>query len=140
LVSLLYPGALTHAQTKAFFLSRSSDDWLTSQWSRFETVNALRQLCRDAAGPKPPVIEAIRRLFKYWHRRGPFMEWDADLELALQESNQISTSMATVEKMRSADVLHLGMMLELQPGLFVTRDEDQHQLALSIGFPSQLLP
>lgn len=42
--------------------------------------------------------------------------------------------------MRSADVLHVALMEQITPDLFVTRDKDQHALAASRAFVSRLLP
>ena len=140
LVAWLYPGHKHHATTRAFGAAKVQDDWFTSQWSRFETLNSLRQQCREPGGPKPPMAEALRRLFKHWHRAGPFVEWDADWEAADRECNRISATFATSAQMRTADAIHLGMIEELQPDLFVTRDKAQHALALSLRYPAQLLP
>jgi predicted nucleic acid-binding protein len=45
LVSYLYPGDAQHARARGFFRQQSGADWITSPWSRFETINTLRQLC-----------------------------------------------------------------------------------------------
>ena len=42
--------------------------------------------------------------------------------------------------MRSADVLHVALLEQIEHDLFVTRDRDQHALAVSRAFKSQLLP
>lgn len=42
--------------------------------------------------------------------------------------------------MRSADVLHLAFLDQMDRDLFVRRDKDQHALALRIGFPAHLAP
>ena len=43
-------------------------------------------------------------------------------------------------KMRSADVLHVALLEQITPDLFVTRDKDQHALAVNRAFKSRLLP
>lgn len=139
LVSLLYSKEKHHAAARGFFLNQPGAEWLTSQWSRHETVNSLRQLCRDSAGPTPPQIEAVRRMFKHLHKRGPFLKIDADMESAVTESERISTMFGTQLKMRSADVLHIGILDELQAELFVTRDKDQFALAQAMNFKSVLI-
>lgn len=139
LVSFLYSKEKHHASARSFFLSQPGAEWLTSQWSRLETVNSLRQLCRDSAGPQPPQIEAVRRMFKHLHKRGPFLKIDADMESAIAESERISTMFGTQLKMRSADVLHVGILDELQADVFVTRDRDQFTLAQAMNFKSVLV-
>lgn len=139
LVSLLYSKERHHAAARAFFLNQPGAEWLTSQWSRLETVNSLRQLCRDQSGPTPPQIEAVRRMFKHLHKRGPFLKIDADMESATVESERISTMFSTQLKMRSADVLHVGILDELQADLFVTRDKDQFALAQAMNYKSTLV-
>jgi predicted nucleic acid-binding protein len=140
LVASLYAGHPQHVTARTFLLAHAADDWFTSQWSRFETLNTFRQLTRDPAGPKIAAVESLRRLFRHLHRRGPFVNFDSDLESAAQECQRISAAWAVKLKMRSADVLHVAILDELRPNLFVTRDKDQHQLANELGFVCQLLP
>ena len=42
-------------------------------------------------------------------------------------------------RMRAADVLHVALLEEINPDLFVTRDKDQHALAVARAFPARLL-
>jgi predicted nucleic acid-binding protein len=140
LVSLLYPGDVQHGRCRAIFAQYQSDDWITSPWSLFETVNSLRQLCLKSNGPKPVVIEAIRRQLKHWHTRGVFQTEMPDLQEGVIECQQLSAACGTQLKMRSADVLHVALLEQLAPDLFLTRDKEQHALALNRAFPSRLIP
>ncbi len=140
LVSLLYPGDARHKAARVFYAARLQDEWLISEWSLFETVNSLRQLCLRNHGPKPPTAEAIRRLFKSWHERGPFLRVKTDTDEAMTECQQLSALHAATLKMRSADVLHVALLEQINPDLFVTRDQDQHDLAAARGFRAQFLP
>lgn len=140
LVSLLYPGDPKHGAVVAFFAQRQGDDWLTTEWSAFETLNTLRQLSMAPPGAKPQAIEAIRRLFKHWHRHGPFQREEVDMSVALAEAHQLSAAHGNSRRMRSADVLHVALMGELNPDLFVTRDKDQYALAVAAGVNAQLVP
>lgn len=139
LVSLLYPNDRQHQACRAFFQPLAHEEWLTSAWSEFETANSLRQLCLDSAGPQPATIEAIRRLFKHWHTGGPFREVETSLEAAGREVRRMSATHATVLRMRAADALHVALLEEINPDLFVTRDRDQHALATARAFPTRLL-
>lgn len=140
LVSLLYPGDKKHAGARKFFSAHATDQWLTSTWSQFETANSLRQLCLANPGPKPLVAESLRRLFKYWHSRGPFLFVETQLDEAVNECQHLSAAHATAMRMRSADVVHVALLEQMTPDLFVTRDEDQFKLAQQRAFPAQLLP
>ncbi len=139
LVSCLYPGDSHHAKARKFFQRHAADQWLTSGWSQFETANGLRQLCLAAHGPKPVVVESIRRLFKHWHARGPFRVAETDVAEAVNECQQLSAAHATAMRMRSADVLHVALLEQIAPDLFVTRDADQFALATQRAFPAQLI-
>lgn len=139
LVSLLYPGDKQHRACTAFFQPLANEEWLTSAWSEFETLNSLRQLCLDSAGPQATTIEAIRRLFKHWHTRGPFREVEASLDTAAREVRRMSAMHATTLRMRAADALHVALLEEINPDLFVTRDQNQHALAVARAFPARLL-
>ncbi len=139
LVSLLYPSDRQHLACRAFFQPLAHEEWLTSAWSEFETLNSLRQLCLDSAGPHAATVEAIRRLFKHWHTRGPFREVETNLDVAGREARRMSATHATTLRMRAADVLHVALLEEINPDLFVTRDRDQHSLAVARAFPARLL-
>jgi len=139
LVSLLYPGDKKHGAAIAFFAKRQAEDWQTTDWSVFETLNTLRQLCLPQGGAQPHAIEAIRRLFKHWHRHGSFTHVETDLAAALAEAQQLSSAHGNQIRMRSSDVLHVAMLGELNSDLFVTRDKDQHALAVATGVNAQLL-
>lgn len=137
LVSFLYHADAGHRAARQTFERHASDDWLTSEWSRFETMNSLRQLCRK--GWDTGRAEATVRLFKHWHRSGPF-EWTyASLEDAMPECYQLSVAHAAALTMRCADVLHVALLDQLTPDLFVTRDRDQFTLAQAAGYSALLV-
>ena len=140
LVSLLYCGDTAHKKAVTFFSAQSGAQWITSSWSHFETVNSLRQLCLSNPGPEPAKIEGVRRLFKHWHERGPFLLLETETNEAVLECQQLSGAHATRTRMRSADVLHVALLEQITPDLFVTRDKDQHELAVSRAFKSVLIP
>ena len=140
LVSCLYPQDAHHAEARTFFRQHGGAEWLTSEWSRFETNNNLRQLCLAGHGPSAIVAESLRRLFKHWHGQGPFVLVEADMAEAIAECQQLSAAHAAAMRMRSADVLHVALLEQITPDLFVTRDTDQFQLAVQRAFPAQLLP
>jgi predicted nucleic acid-binding protein len=140
LVSLIYPGDPQHQKARAFFSSNQNEDWITSEWSQFETINGLRQLCKKHNGPQPSVAEGLRRLFKHWHEKGAFRLEGTDLNEAVAECQQMSAAQATKLRMRSADVLHVAILEQVNPDLFVTRDKEQHDLAMSRAFKSVLIP
>ena len=48
-----------HVRARGFFRQRFGAEWITSCWSRFETINTLRQLCRQRPGRDRKVTEAI---------------------------------------------------------------------------------
>ncbi len=139
LVSLLYSGDRSHAASEAFFVAQTTAEWVTSEWLLFETNNSLRQLCLARNGPDKIMIEGVRRLFKRWHERGNFTRVDADMADAVTECQQLSAAHAIALRMRSADVLHVALLEQINPDLFVTRDADQFKLASQRAFPAQLL-
>jgi hypothetical protein len=113
---------------------------ITSPWSQFETINTLRQLCLHRPGPDRKVIEAIRLLFKHWHRNGPFHLERLSLDDALVDCAKISAAYGATFRMRSADTFHVALLEQLNPDLFVTRDRDQLDLARARGFTCHYLP
>ena len=60
------------------------------------------------------------------------MDWD---EL-LKDAHQISAGFATRLKARSPDTLHVAIVAQLNPDLFVSGDKDQLALATARGFQS----
>lgn len=140
LVSLLFPTDAGHAAAKAVFLAHPGAAWLTSEWSQFETVNSLRQLCRKYTALAREVPEGLRRYFKHLHRAGQFEFQETDLLEAVRDGQQYSTAHGCTLTMRGADVLHVALLEQLNPDLFVTRDRHQHALALARAFRSQLVP
>lgn len=139
LVSLLYFQDTAHAAAKNFFLNQRTADWIASLWSEFETVNSLRQLCLIQNGPTPAEIEALRRLFKHQFTHGNFEREHVEMDEAIIECHTISAAHATAMRMRSADVLHIAILEQVTPDLFVTRDKEQHDLALARAFQSVLI-
>ena len=139
IISLLYPGDTAHGDARRFFVSQGPAKWVTSEWTEFETINGLRQLCLAQNGPAPAMMGGFRRLFKRWHTHGNFQREDVELDEAVLECQQISAAHATAIRMRSADVLHVAILEQITPDLFVTRDKDQHDLALSRAFKSVLI-
>lgn len=139
LISRLYPGDSGHAAACAAFRKYARATWLTSAWAEFETINSLRQICLRKPGPLPAVAEALRRLFRHWHQAGPFDRVETDLPEALRECGQLSAAHGTALRMRSADVLHVALLEQINPDLFLTRDKDQFALALARAFPAELV-
>jgi predicted nucleic acid-binding protein len=140
LVELLYKGATHHITTRQFFTRHAEAEWITTEWLQFEVSNTLRQLCLYQPGIKPAQAEALRRLLKHWHARGNFVFEETNLSEAVKEAMQLSAATATKLRMRSADVLHVALLEQINPDLFVTRDKDQYKLAVSRALKSQLLP
>jgi predicted nucleic acid-binding protein len=136
LVSFLYPGDLNHGKARRFFRPRSQETWLTTAWSQFETINSLRSLCLLPRGPSQNTIESIRRLFKHWHRVGPFEFERTDWEEAIKDAHQISAALASRMKARAADALHVALLEQVNPDLFVTFDKEQALLATARGYHS----
>ena len=136
LVSWLYTPDPLNAKARVWFATHQADDFLVSDWARFETINTLRDLCLRPHPPKPELIEALRRYFSHLLRVGPFelaaVEWDE----ALRDAHQISAGFATRLKARSADVLHVAILEQVNPDLFVSGDRDQLALAAARGFQS----
>lgn len=132
LVSFLYLGDIAHAGARGAFRQHASDDWLTSSWSQIETINSLRQLC--LAGADAPRIEAMARFFKHLHRAGPFELIETSCEDAFRDCQQLSAAFGSQMRMRSADVLHVALLEQINPDLFLTRDKDQGALAKARGF------
>jgi len=136
LVSWLYKPDPLNPQARAWFARRQADDFLISDWARFETINTLRDLCLRPNPPKQELIEALRRYFTHLLQTGPFelaaVEWDE----ALRDAHQISAGFAARLKARSADVLHVAILEQLNPDLFVSGDKDQLSLATARGFRS----
>ncbi len=137
LVSFLYSPDTGHASARQAFQKNGGDVWLTSDWSRFETMNSLRQICLN--GWEPADAEAIIRLFKQLHRIGPFEPVDTRMDEAAQECAQLSAAHGSRLRMRSADVLHVALLEQITPDIFLTRDKDQFALAKSRAFPAVLI-
>lgn len=140
LVSLLYAPDAGHPAARSFFAAHGSDEWITTEWAGFETVNSLRQLCVRYPSLSPSVPESLRRFFKHLHRHGPFQFEETDFQEALRDCHQYSTSHGDTLTMRAADVLHVALCEQLTPDLFVTRDKQQYALAVARMFNAQLVP
>jgi predicted nucleic acid-binding protein len=59
---------------------------------------------------------------------------------AVQDCGTISAAFGTQMRMRSADTLHIALLEQIEHDLFVTRDEEQFNLARRRGLKSKLLP
>ncbi len=136
LVSWLYKPDPLNAKARAWFANHQTDDFLISDWTRFETVNTLRSLCLRPHPPKPELIEALRRYFNHLLRAGPFEHAAVGWDELLKDAHQISAGFAARLKTRSADVLHVAVLDQLNPDLFVSGDKDQLTLATARGFRS----
>ena len=136
LVSWLYKPDPLNSKARVWFANHQGDDFLVSDWARFETVNTLRDLCLRPQAPKPELIEALRRYFSHLLQVGPFDFAAVDWDETLKDAHQISASFAARLKARSADVLHVAILEQLNPDLFVSGDKDQLALATARGFRS----
>jgi predicted nucleic acid-binding protein len=136
LVSWLYKPDPLNARARVWFANHQADDFQVSDWARFETTNTLRDLCLRPHPPKPELIEALRRYFSHLLQVGPFESASVDWDEVLKDAHQISAGFAARLKARSADVLHVAMLEQLNPDLFVSGDKDQLALATARGFRS----
>jgi predicted nucleic acid-binding protein len=136
LVSWLYKSDPLNPNARGWFARHQADDFLVSDWARFETVNTLRDLCLRPNPPKPELIEGLRRFFSHLLQVGPFEFVAVDWEEVLRDTHQISAGFAGRLKARSADVLHVAILEQLNPDLFVSGDKDQLALAKARGFKS----
>ncbi len=132
LVSFLYKGDIAHKAARQTFRKHITDDWLTSEWSQVETINSLRQL--HLAGADAPRMEALIRFFRHLHRFGPFSLVDTVCEEAFRDCLQLSAAFGSRLRIRSADLLHVALLEQITPDLFLTRDKDQVTLAEARGF------
>jgi predicted nucleic acid-binding protein len=139
LISFLYAGDLNHGKARQFFRSHGADTWLISAWSQYETVNALRSLCLAPNGPKPAFIAGVCQLFKRLQRDALFTYSDTDWDDAFREANRLSAAVASHIKSRAGDSLHVALLAQLKPDLFVTFDKDQSVLAARRGFRTALI-
>ena len=134
LVSWLYSADVNNGRARAWFRAHQGDDWIVSDWSWFESVNALRSLCLISGGPRRGLVEGLRRYFKHLLHAGPFGSERVDWKEVLRDANQISTGFAARQRARAADTLHVAILEQVQPDIFVTGDRDQAALARSRGF------
>jgi predicted nucleic acid-binding protein len=136
LVSWLYKPDPLNAKARLWFAHHQADDFLISDWARFETINTLRDLCLRPNPPKPELIEALRRYFSHLLQTGPFELAAVDWDEALKDAYQISAGFAARLKVRSADVVHIAILEQVNPDIFVAGDKDQLTLATARGFRS----
>lgn len=134
LVSWLYSGDKQNRRARSWFIAHQNADWILSDWSRLETLNSLRSLCLQSKGPKPAQIEALRRYLNHLRYHGPFDYQRVDWQEVLRDANQISTGFAARLKARSADILHIAILEQINPDTFVSGDKDQIALARARGF------
>src|SRR5439155_2753368 len=111
-----------------------TQEWILSDWSRFETVNSLRNLCIQTNGPSPVLAEALRRFLNKALRYGPFQHERIDWQEVIREANQISTAVSARLNARSADVLHVAILEQINPDVFLSGDKEQLALATARGF------
>jgi predicted nucleic acid-binding protein len=136
LVSWLYKPDLLNAKARSWFARHQADNFLISDWSRFETINTLRDLCLRAHPPRQELIEALRRYFSHLLQVGPFEFASVDWDEVLKDAHQISAGFAARLKVRSADALHVAILEQLNPDLFVSGNKDPLALATARGFRS----
>ncbi|HWX19743.1 MAG TPA: PIN domain-containing protein [Candidatus Binatia bacterium] len=134
LVAWLYSQDARNHKARLWFAGHPNNDWVLSDWSRFETVNSLRNLCTRTSGPRPEVAEALRRFLNRLLIRGPFEQDRVDWQEVIREANQISAAFGSRMKARSADTLHLAIIEQIDPDLFLSGDKDQLALAAARGF------
>jgi predicted nucleic acid-binding protein len=134
LVSWLYRGDKHNRKARAWFSRHQNEDWILSDWSRFETINSLRSLCLHKPGPHLELAEALRRYLNHLLHHGPFESERVDWQEVLRDANQISSAFASRMRARSADTLHLAILEQLNPDIFITGDQDQLALATVRGF------
>jgi hypothetical protein len=134
LVSWLYSADKLNRRARAWASAHATAQWVLCDWSRFETLNALRSLCLQTRGPKPELIEAVGRYFKHLIYHGPFDYERVDWAEVLRDCNQISTGLAARRRACSADTLHVAILEQINPDLFVSGDADQIALAKARGF------
>jgi hypothetical protein len=138
LVSWLYKPDPLNAKARVWFAHHQAGDFLISDWARFETINTLRDLCRRPHPPKEELIEGLRRYFSHLLCVGPFELAAVDWDEVLKDAHQISAGFAARLKARSADVLHVAILEQINPDIFVSGDRAQLTLATARGFRSVL--
>ena len=136
LVSWLYTPDPLNPKARAWFSQHQTDEFLISDWARFETINTLRDLCLRPNPPKRELVEGLRRYFGHLLHIGPFEFAAVDWDEVLKDAHQISAGFAARFKARSADVLHVAILEQLNPDVFVSGDKDQVALATARGFRS----
>src|ERR1700728_5412636 len=94
LVSWLYKPDPLNAKARVWFGSHQADDFLISDWARFETINTLRDLCLRPHPPKPELIEALRRYFSHLLQTGPFEVAAVDWDEVLKDAHEISAGIS----------------------------------------------
>jgi predicted nucleic acid-binding protein len=134
LVAWLYSQDVNNRKARTWFASHQSAVWVLSDWSRFETLNTLRGLSLRPKGPRPEVAEALRRYFNHLLYHGPFEYERVDWSEVIRDSNQISVGFASRLKARSADTVHVAILEQVNPDMFVSGDQDQIAVAAGRGF------
>src|SRR5258708_1190370 len=77
--------------------------------------------------------------FKHLFQAGPLERGIVEWLEVLKDAHQISAALATRYKARSADVLHVAILEQINPDVFVTFDQDQSVLAIQRGFAAHLI-
>jgi len=137
LVSFLAGWETHHGLAISWFKAHIAEEWLVTPWAEFETLNALRQMCREPNGPSPSRVEAVRRYWRHLFRAGPFVRRSVDWLATMAACQELSAAFSVRQRMRSADTLHVALLDQILPDLFVTADGDQHALALARGFNAE---
>jgi predicted nucleic acid-binding protein len=125
---------VNHAKARGWFAPRQGADWVVSPWTEFETVNTLRSLVLQTKGPTAASMEARRRYFKHLFVAGPLERQSIDWTEALKDVHQVSAALASRTQCRSSDALHVAILEQVNPDLFVTFDGKQAALATHRGF------
>ncbi len=134
LVAWLYTKDANNPKARTWFSSNQAADWILSDWSRFETVNTLRSLCLRRNGPTLELAEGLRRYFNHLVHQGPFEHERVDWQEVIRDANQISAGFAARTQARSADTLHVAILEQINPDVFVSGDRAQVRLAAARGF------
>ena len=135
-VSWLYVKDIHHGRARHWFSTHAREEWIVSPWSEFETINSVRSLCVRSPGPTREYAEGLRRFFKRLFAEGPLERQEVDWDIVLRDAAQISAGYAATLKARAADILHVAILEQRNPDIFVSGDGDQVSLAIARGFRS----
>lgn len=117
LVSWLYKPDPLNVKARVWFAQHQTDDFLISDWARFETINTLRDLCLRTRPPKQELVEGLRRYFSHLLQVGPFEFVAVDWDEVLKDAHQISAGFAVRLKARSAWTTNASVVVEATTSL-----------------------